>query len=457
MNHVSEAHVPDKHRWPMRSAGGLVALGSVALALAAADRAVQEKPTTETADCTNDTCHADVMNRPVMHRPTAQGQCLVCHEYEAPAEHRFALVTAADELCWECHDLGYEDVVHAPVDEGNCMACHDPHGSDQRVMLVKAPTGGLCYECHDLGLWDRKFVHGPVAAQGCLACHDAHESSHEKLLTAAPDELCLSCHAAMTTTGPGARHRHEALEKGCAECHDAHASDFRYQLRSEAPQLCFSCHDDVKRDLDGATIVHGAVVAPGGCATCHSPHYSPLPRLLRMPQEELCLTCHNEPVETADGRTLENLAVRLQENPNLHGPVREGNCAACHPPHAGENLRLLTEAYPADLYAPFEFERYELCFGCHLEELVEDESGTGLTGFRDGDRNLHWLHVNRTKGRTCRVCHAVHASRRPFHIREAIPFGSAGWMLRINYERADDGGSCAPDCHEAVHYRRGEG
>jgi predicted CXXCH cytochrome family protein len=83
-------------------------------------------------------------------------------------------------------------------------------------------------------------------------------------------------------------------------------------------------------------------------------------------------------------------------------------------------------------------------------------SAKGLTNFRNGDKNLHFVHVNQAKGRTCRACHEVHASKRPFHIREAVPFGDSGWELEINYQRSQDGGSCSPGCHKTRAYSRSE-
>ena len=81
--------------------------------------------------------------------------------------------------------------------------------------------------------------------------------------------------------------------------------------------------------------------------------------------------------------------------------------------------------------------------------------GTRITGFRDGDRNLHLIHVNdKAKGRTCRACHEVHASRRPFHMREKVPYGASGWQLKINFEQLPNGGSCAPACHWKETYIR---
>jgi predicted CXXCH cytochrome family protein len=148
------------------------------------------------------------------------------------------------------------------------------------------------------------------------------------------------------------------------------------------------------------------------------------------------------------------MAALLEENPDHHGPIRDGGCTACHQPHGSAHPRLLLKEYPAEFYAPFAMERYDLCFSCHVSDLVKDKSGRGLTQFRNGDLNLHWLHVNQEKGRTCRACHEVHASQRPFHIRESVPFGSAGWMLAINYTRTEDGGSCLPACHKLRAYDR---
>jgi predicted CXXCH cytochrome family protein len=443
----------------------LTAAGAAAVAVAGALAAGQgepaagaarEKPTVETEQCATADCHQDIVNRKVMHRPTAQKQCLECHEYDDPAQHTFNLVVEADELCWECHDEPDKDVVHEPVDEGKCTECHDPHGSDYPAMLPKGLSDGFCFDCHDdLTFMDKKFVHGPVAAQACTACHHPHQSDYEHLLRNSPTKLCLGCHFADLAAEDKSVHRHEAIVKdGCARCHDPHASDFRYQLNAQPPQLCWECHDDVKASLDKAAVVHGPVVAAGGCGSCHDPHYSTFPSLLLEPQPRLCLTCHDKPVKATDGHTLANLSEVLKENPNRHGPVRDGKCAACHQPHASEYFRLLAESYPPKFYARYDPDQYELCFDCHDEDLADDESGTDVTNFRNGDRNLHWVHVNRPRGRTCRACHDVHAAKQSFLIRQSVPFGSAGWRLEINFEPAEDGGRCAPDCHKPQRYRR---
>jgi predicted CXXCH cytochrome family protein len=197
--------------------------------------------------------------------------------------------------------------------------------------------------------------------------------------------------------------------------------------------------------------VHGAVTEEGGCTVCHSPHSSRLPSLQRQTQPAECLGCHDKELKTDDGRVLTNMQALLQQNPDHHGPIREGVCTACHDPHSADRFRLLVEDYPPQFYAPFSIDTFKLCFRCHIPELVLKPSGRGLTRFRDGDKNLHWLHVNNEKGRTCRACHEVHASRRPAHIREAVPFGDAGWMLEINFQQTARGGELRSRLAQGTH------
>jgi hypothetical protein len=80
---------------------------------------------------------------------------------------------------------------------------------------------------------------------------------------------------------------------------------------------------------------------------------------------------------------------------------------------------------------------------------------TTLTGFRDGDKNLHYLHVNRDdKGRSCRSCHDIHGSNLPKHLASAVPFEGSSWAMPIEFEQTKDGGSCAPGCHKPRSYSR---
>jgi predicted CXXCH cytochrome family protein len=143
----------------------------------------------------------------------------------------------------------------------------------------------------------------------------------------------------------------------------------------------------------------------------------------------------------------------LEQNKVHHGPVAQKDCSACHQPHGALVFKLLAASYPSTFYAPFDVKSYEMCFGCHEEALVTAEKTTTATRFRDGDRNLHFLHVNKAdRGRTCRACHEVHASSKTYQIRESVPFGTKGYMLKVNYEKRADGGNCTQTCHTARSY-----
>ena len=142
----------------------------------------------------------------------------------------------------------------------------------------------------------------------------------------------------------------------------------------------------------------------------------------------------------------------LDENQVWHNPVEAKDCSACHRTHAGDNFRLLVAEYPTAFYAPYERENYALCYGCHNDKVVASEETTTLTGFRDGSRNLHFVHVNRERGRTCRACHEVHASKQDHHIREGVPYGAKGWVLKMGYTKLPNGGSCAKTCHDTKTY-----
>jgi predicted CXXCH cytochrome family protein len=308
--------------------------------------------------------------------------------------------------------------------------------------------------CH-ADMIDRPFVHGPTGQDACLDCHEyASARRHTFRLTRSNAGMCADCHEDTALQGWAARRPHRPMADGCTSCHDPHGSVHASLLREPETDLCLMCHNGVRTHLGRATVRHGPTLEGDACGTCHDPHAirGPSPKIPA--RSALCLSCHNEAIETWDGRMLSNMTAVLEENPNHHGPIADDDCTGCHEAHAAEHAGLLLEAYPPDFYAPYEPRQYGLCFRCHPQRMVESESGTGLTGFRDGDRNLHMLHVNQPKGRTCRACHDVHASKQPFHIREAVPFGDAGYMIRLNYRQSTGGGACAPGCHQPRSYVR---
>lgn len=407
--------------------------------------------------CTTTECHVPIAKHTVRHSQTA-ADCTACHvQIGEAAAHKFSFTSAKEDLCVKCHQLPLQQHAHAPVKDGKCMDCHDPHGSEFKAELVSDPNRDLCVKCHAANFKNKSFVHGPVAVGACTTCHKPHSSENPKLLLADPNTLCKTCHADTGKPEEGV-HIHKALDQGCVNCHDPHASDHKFQLREVAPKLCLTCHKDkFEQATAGAAVVHGAITQDGGCTTCHEPHASKLPGLQRTVQPDTCLKCHDKPLKNNAGKPMTNMAALLAANPEKHGPIREGHCTVCHDPHASPKFQLLSEDYPEKFYSPFSPDLYRLCFKCHSQDLVMKQNGTGITQFRDGVKNLHALHVNQEKGRTCRACHEVHASQRASHVRESVPFGSSNWMLEINFKSDEEGGSCAPGCHAPKTYKRPPG
>ena len=146
----------------------------------------------------------------------------------------------------------------------------------------------------------------------------------------------------------------------------------------------------------------------------------------------------------------ETIAAALHQ----HKPVADGTCWACHDPHGSENRVLLRHDYPEEFYAGYKEENYSLCFECHDREAFLYPRTSELTNFRNGDQNLHFVHVNKsTKGRTCKVCHGVHGADQEQLIKRKIPaFGK--WEIPIRYTPERFGANCTVGCHKPKSYNR---
>jgi len=168
---------------------------------------------------------------------------------------------------------------------------------------------------------------------------------------------------------------------------------------------------------------------------------------------DLCFGCHAAALKDAKGHPLP-ATKRLFEDKDAqrHPPFALGMCVFCHQPHASANRRLLTQAYPADFYASYSPKAYGLCFGCHAEAAFNEPRTITDTGFRNGNLNLHYRHVNREKGRTCTACHTPHGSRQKKLINQAFRFGNK--TLELKYEKTATGGSCVAACHGPIKYDR---
>lgn len=389
--------------------------------------------------CTSAQCHAGLVAAANVHAAT--DSCDSCHEalgepHPQKGKRTFKLTAEPPALCANCHDaIGTKKSVHSPVSEGMCTTCHDPHASKEAKLLT-APASELCASCH-ADQTSHALLHGPVSAGACASCHLPHESDNAKLLVKAGDDLCFTCHGEVREM-LAKKNVHPAIESGCTSCHDPHGAAHPKLLAEAGAALCYQCHDAIAEQVKGPS-THAALDTEKACATCHSPHATDNAKLLVKTEKETCLSCHPKVLDA--GMTF------------LHGPIQEGRCTACHRPHGGTERKLLNASFPAAPYVPYTDKAYELCFNCHQRDLLQYPDTSFATGFRDGERNLHFLHVNNAqKGRSCRLCHTLHGGGNDRLIADSVPFGS--WTLPLKFVRTEDGGSCAPGCHKPVTYDR---
>ncbi len=362
------------------------------------------------------------------HDPLGGKECSDCHKRVVPSKVNCLL--AKEDLCEFCHQV--------PAEGGPAR-------------LVEAPEP-LCFKCHKKDQFKGSFVHGPFAAGACITCHDPHGGNVPGMLRITGKQMCLDCHTSMSALLSNARFRHEAASTECVDCHSPHLSNQRYMLKSAVPDLCGKCHEKTIRDLQTAAVKHSPVTEAPACMNCHDPHAAQESGLLLADGLDICLKCHDKPVKKGT-QEFTDMKQLLASNPYPHGSIQNRDCSACHNPHGSPYFQSLTNQYTPNFYAPFFISNYDLCFRCHDAGLATEEHTTSATQFRDGDRNLHFVHVNRAShGRTCRACHEAHASTTPQLIGATVPFGT--WKLPIKFEKTEKGGSCAPGCHEAQKYDR---
>jgi predicted CXXCH cytochrome family protein len=136
-----------------------------------------------------------------------------------------------------------------------------------------------------------------------------------------------------------------------------------------------------------------------------------------------------------------------------HKPVTATSCELCHNPHGNKEILLLPESYSTKFFIDYSDKAHILCFSCHDRGLLLFAETSFSTGFRDGIKNLHFKHVNKSsRGRSCKLCHEVHGSGQPELIARTVSFGT--WQMPMNFIKTENGGSCAPGCHEPRQYGR---
>jgi predicted CXXCH cytochrome family protein len=110
--------------------------------------------------------------------------------------------------------------------------------------------------------------------------------------------------------------------------------------RGFKPKPCLECHTEMLKELDKQN-VH-APMRNRDCEACHIRHGKIAFRSLKeRVEKKLCFLCHSE------------MASKIKEIPFEHTVLKEGKCIPCHGPHASDNTSLQKIA------------GNEQCFTCH--------------------------------------------------------------------------------------------
>jgi predicted CXXCH cytochrome family protein len=422
---------------------------------------IQYKEVQQQSTCITDACHAGFDKGKFLHGVLKEeGPCVKCHNPHG-SENKDFLKHFGGNLCFSCHTdaermVGEAEYVHSPVKKKECTSCHDPHKSDHEYHLKKGSIVNLCEGCHGKDNTSHKVLHTPVKAGDCNVCHTPHVSKHKALLVEIGTGLCIRCHKVRQEEFKS-KHVHEPVKKDCTNCHDPHGSATIYHLHNRKDEdgndvpsdkpftdLCLTCHRKLDPELvdqiENAKVTHEPVVKDK-CTVCHTPHSTNYKKQLKAPLKEICFSCHQKMKELIEGSMYK------------HGPIHSSDCAQCHQAHGSDNRKLLRAQFSKKYTDKFNMDNFTLCFNCHGQDMILKKNALS-TDFRNGRKNLHYVHVNdKKKSRNCISCHDIHASDQEKHIREEIPY-EGGFTVTIEFTKTPTGGGCIVGCHKPKSYDR---
>lgn len=223
--------------------------------------------------------------------------------------------------------------------------------------------------------------------------------------------------------------------QGCTAsgCHDGFAK-LKVVHSPVQGDACDDCHDAVgdkpahrfKLKAEGAALCSNchdafsgkhahAPAKEGQCTACHNPHASAHDALLRDTPGKVCGECHEDVLE---GRRY------------LHGPAAAGACTSCHAAHASEHAHLLL----ADTRG--------LCLKCHDAMKDRLAAPAKVHSPVDGD---------------CTDCHDAHGAGNTSMTKEASPalcftchddVASAVNDAKVRHSAVSAGAACGA-CHDS--------
>jgi predicted CXXCH cytochrome family protein len=224
-------------------------------------------------------------------------------------------------------------------------------------------------------------------------------------------------------------------------------------LEPGASCITASCHTGMEKKK----YVHEIGVDGMKCSRCHETKTEGSHDFKKIPAEMmyLCAQCHRADVlPPKDVKKSPPQVISEDKARKLHKPFAEGRCTACHDAHSSNYSRHLKLSFPEGMYASYQEDTYALCASCHkdLEKKLTEPRTMELTMFRNGNVNLHYRHVNKNKGRTCKACHHPHGLDKARLLRDTFQFGNR--RLTVDYEKTETGGMCSTTCHRVAKYDR---
>ena len=216
-------------------------------------------------------------------------------------------------------------------------------------------------------------------------------------------------------------------DNDCSSCHvdpaEASPSAAGPDTIVDAGSLCVVCHSGEVGAFSSRPVQH-EVTAQGDCTACHVPHASDHPQLLLAePGPALCSACHGTQAE---------LVALKDARGQPHPPAAEGQCLQCHDPHGGHES-LLRQPEP------------EQCLSCH--ESVRAELGRSgvhqpaqdCSQCHQGHGSEHVALLRAPPADQCLSCHTELATRmRHEELHRPV---SQGLCLQCHEAHGSDHGS----------------
>jgi predicted CXXCH cytochrome family protein len=296
----------------------------------------------------------------------------------------------------------------------------------------------------DVGIYDREFN---------LAV-DLFEGENEIIVGNVPIMVFYNDGTLTTPGNYKEEFYHQVIESsGCSDCHDTEAEGL--PLVAEKTVICKECHPQyLKIEVTSTINKSGKIITKkkeilyanlhkpileGKCLACHKPHSSNSQLLLKdVAVFFLCEECHEEIFD----------ALSISEEP--HPPQEQGECIKCHSAHASEEKYLFKKSLKF------------ICFNCH-ESFVEgvqagEKKSTHRPARAGACYECHDLHfsemdtsfINISKKVICIRCHedknaGMHVDVKKGCLTCHLPHFSDFESLL----RSDEMGSCK-ECHEDV-------